>query len=291
MLGSDLEENEQPDFLAIEIFEKFLNSHYCSFLSYNEDLHLWNLGSGVFVTYRGKFFVATAGHVLRDLPPDRWILSYGQQLRHRWKQDHPPVLNDKGKLEREREYHDFGNFHFVVDDDLGRDVGLLEVGNVERPKNCKNEFLMVSRAQLAIPTPESRLEVWGECAEIIRENLEDRRKNQITRVGTRLFGSPDAEKNHYILDYQNLDSVELDLKDGVVVGNQEREKPSRHPGGMSGGPVWMYSKERSESGVSVVENPKLIGLQSAVRIVDDRPEKLLVSKLEDWMELADSVID
>ncbi|MCA9780091.1 MAG: hypothetical protein KC800_25365 [Candidatus Eremiobacteraeota bacterium] len=284
MTDNDLEKVE------FEAYDNFYHSYFCSLLSFDDDGCLLDtgVGSGVLVTYRGNFFIATAGHVLNGIRADRTIISIGQSIQFK---PHEPggracLLN--GDFSKLATLDKLTSGMLFVDDGR-KDVGLCRIADPQRFKVAGKQFFDLYDSSTQDSIEEGlQVEVWGVCGEVFAENYAQGVSNQATRILTKVKGADGRCSARVFLDYRSLNPNEGHLKHGKIVFESVRADESRHPGGMSGGPVWKRPQEtpHQDGALRIFAPPVLIGIQTAYL----KDTHLVMNTISAWKDLADQYL-
>lgn len=284
MSDNDLEKVE------FEAYDNFYHSHFCSLLSFDDDGCLLDtgVGSGVLVTYRGHFFIATAGHVLNGIRADRTIISIGQSIQFKPHEPGDGACLLSGDFSKLATLDKITSGTLFVDDG-GKDVGLCQLAEPQRFKAAGKQFLDLDDGSAQDSLDEGLpVEVWGVCGEVFAENYAQGVSNQVTRILTEVKGADGRSPARVFLDYRSLSHNESHFKQGKLVVESARAKPSRHPGGMSGGPVWRRPQEiqHQNGALRILAPPVLIGIQTAYL----KDTHLVMNTISAWKDLADQYL-
>lgn len=276
-----------------------------SWQKYNLLIHLFNeisddefrldgCASGTFIEYRQRFWIASAGHVMKGLFCRDWLLSYGPAIRLKQNPEDPYhcKLTDPTQIARETALFKFGKPRYRYqkerygDSPILQDIGIMEIGNPEPIINSGgSDFLRVSRDTLTEPHLGMRTETWGQSIELFTENISQGKPSGGVRVASVITAIGDPNESFFKQKYDNVNQTELIVEQGRVTGQKTRESPLRNLKGLSGGPVWLVPSEP----LSQPATPELLGIHVATVYLD--PVKLQVATLSHWMDLADELID
>ncbi len=215
-------------------------------------------GSGTCVIIGGRYFIATAGHVMKGYPKTRFFVSTPRE-------DSDLVL-------------DFIDGNAVDDEERG-DVGWLEL-TAASAKIANREFLPLERIRTHCAGTEDELIVYGSPVSRYKCSTAEDGKEVHTKLA-QWWGTRALMDDHDIREPSDPRRMYLKWpKWSLNHDGTRNEYPE--PGGISGGAVWaLNSKQPTWTG----DHIQLVGIEYSQRR-DGVPERYLRAyQMQVWLEL------
>jgi len=212
-------------------------------------------GTGVPIIYKGKYFVVTCKHVIKNVSPDK--------LGFIWRSNHPLIWTDKDKLKNGIYDKRFGcrKIQFFAIKNIytpaSIDLAIIELELKEEQKDLK--FFEVSCN--ATKESQGNLDVllMGHAGEIAIP---------VKRLEPGVIGYMSFLCNHWgkVTEYKddmNKHFEEFDVKKHFLVSYEydKNNKSAVHPKGMSGCGIWAWEKAKPNQ--MWFPDVKLVGIQSS----------------------------
>ena len=171
------------------------------------------VGSGTLIQIGSRFFIATAGHNLTDVPDKSLYYVYGEEMVY----EQLPFIRRK-PLANERE--------------PDPDVGYIEVSSEIATSMTEKEFIPLNRIRPYIAAWPTRVFLTGFPAEMVQVESALKNKFNLSAIGylteIKMDKEPDGKSKDIYIDYE-LTSVFVEKQLGM-------EMPE--PFGLSGGGLW-----------------------------------------------------